>query len=156
MEKLRSLPKADLDDLESLADSVAAGIRPGDVVLLMGALGTGKTTFARALIRALGVAEEVPSPTFTLVQTYDIVRDGTPLTLWHFDFYRLETAGEIFELGLEEALESGVSVIEWPEIAMDLLPAERLEIRFMHGDEPDRRAISVTGSADWAARAAFA
>lgn len=155
MDTLLFRPRADLAEIEALAGKVAAGLRPGDVILLIGELGSGKTTFARALLRALGVVEEVPSPTFTLVQTYDVGGGGDGFTLWHFDLYRLETAAEIEELGFEEALDTGVSLVEWPEIVADLWPEDRLEIRFAHTDAPDKRAVTVTGGADWARRSAF-
>lgn len=108
----------------------AASLRPhlqrGSLILLHGNLGTGKTVFARALIRALtgNAALEVPSPTFTLVQTYD-----TPLgPLWHFDLYRLKDSEEIYELGWEEALSDGLALIEWPERLGPLCPPVRLDI----------------------------
>ena len=109
------------------AAAPAPQLRQGDIILLHGDLGTGKTTFARALIRALtGEATlEVPSPTFTLVQTYD-----TPLgNLWHFDLYRLKNSDEIYEIGWEEALGGGLILVEWPERLRNLLPPARLDIR---------------------------
>ena len=94
-----------------LGAAVAAELKPGDVVCLSGPLGAGKSTLARGLIRSLTTAnEEVPSPTFTLVQFYD---GATPVA--HFDLYRLTSPDEAFELGLDEALEDGAAVIEWPE-----------------------------------------
>jgi tRNA threonylcarbamoyladenosine biosynthesis protein TsaE len=109
------------------AAALAPQLRQGDIILLHGDLGAGKTTFARALIRALTgeAALEVPSPTFTLVQTYD-----TPLgDLWHFDLYRLKNSDEIYEVGWEEALGGGLILLEWPERLGALLPPVRLDIR---------------------------
>ena len=108
-----------------LARVFAEQLAPGDMIGLGGPLGAGKTTFARALIRALGAGEEeVPSPTFTLVQVYDLPR----LTLWHFDLYRLSRPDDVFELGYEDALADAACLVEWPERLGDLLPANRLEV----------------------------
>ncbi|SME94117.1 tRNA threonylcarbamoyladenosine biosynthesis protein TsaE [Tistlia consotensis] len=131
----------------ALAARLAPLLRPGDLVCLEGELGAGKTAFARALINALpGPREEVPSPTFTLVQTYP--RDG--LEVWHFDLYRLERPGEIWELGLEEALVAGASLIEWPSRAGGLLPEERLVLRFAHAGAGRRVTLEPHGA--WAGR----
>ncbi len=126
----------------NFAAGLAGQVKPGDILLLHGTLGSGKTVFARALIRALnGNPEaEVPSPTFTLVQTYD-----TPLgDLWHFDLYRLEKEAEIYELGWEEALSGGIAVVEWPERLGKLLPPSRLDIRLAPvKNKPGSRLIQV-------------
>lgn len=138
-----------------LAARIAGSARRGDVIALAGDLGSGKTTFARAFIAALaafpgaeGSEEEVPSPTFTLVQTY-ARRD---LEVWHFDLYRLERAEEAYELGLEEAFTEGVSLIEWPERLGRLLPADHLEVRLDFAQQPDARRAVLTGHGDWPAR----
>lgn len=98
---------------DALAARLATVVQPGDTLLLSGSLGAGKTHFARALIRAyLGnPAEPVPSPTFTLVQTYE----GGQSTLWHADLYRLSDIAEVYELGLDEAFEEAICLIEWPD-----------------------------------------
>lgn len=104
----------------ALGARIAQGLKPGDTVALSGALGAGKTTLARGILRALGVEERVPSPTFTLVQAYE-----TPaLTLFHFDLYRIETPAELSELGLDDALDEGAALIEWPERGMPAHLAE--------------------------------
>jgi hypothetical protein len=112
-------------------------------VALAGDLGAGKTTLARAILAGLGVAEAVPSPTFTLVQSYGTAR----LPVSHFDLYRLKNARELDELGLEEALEQGAALIEWPERAEDRLPEDRLTVA-LRGEMEDRRA-DLRGPARW-------
>jgi tRNA threonylcarbamoyladenosine biosynthesis protein TsaE len=109
----------------ALGARLAACLRRGDVVTLSGPLGAGKTTLARGLVSALlGPAAETPSPTYTLVQTYD-----TPgFELWHFDLYRLESPEEVYELGFEDALIDGVSLMEWPERLGALAPPDRLDV----------------------------
>ena len=108
-----------------LGAAIARDLRRGDTVCLSGPLGAGKSTLARALIRALTTQdEEVPSPTFTLVQVYD----GPRLRVAHFDLYRLADPDEAYELGLDEALDDGAAVIEWPERLQGRLPADRLDI----------------------------
>ena len=118
----------DLPDAEAtgrLGAAVALALKPGEAVCLQGPLGAGKSTLARALVRALTTPhEDVPSPTFTLVQFYD----GLHFPLAHFDLYRLERPGEAFEIGLDEALEAGAAVIEWPERLGGRLPPDRLDI----------------------------
>ncbi len=137
----------DPDATAALAARVAPLAQIGDVVALHGTLGSGKTTFARAFIAArAGRALEVPSPTFTLVQTYELP-DGA---VWHFDLYRLERADDAVELGIDEAFGAAISLIEWPERLGDLLPADRLDIRLSFA-APGRRAL-LEGSGGWRAR----
>lgn len=125
-----------------LAAQVALTLRSGDVVLLKGDLGAGKSVFARGLIQAICGAETiVPSPTFTLVQTYA----GPDFTLWHFDLYRIEHAHEIYELGIEEALETSVSLIEWPEQGGFAFPKEAYVIEFKYGSSETERILTLYG-----------
>lgn len=132
---------------ESLGATLGRTLSAGDVVALQGPLGAGKSTFARGLIRALtSPEEEVPSPTFTLVQTYDT--DG--VTISHFDLYRLKSADEAEEIGLWEALEGGAALIEWPERLGDVLPADRLTVE-MAFSAVGRRA-TLTGYGSWSTR----
>ncbi len=140
----------DEQGLCALAEMLAPRLRPGDFIALYGELGAGKTTFARALIRALlaNPAEEVPSPTFALVQPYDATR----FSILHFDFYRLNDPAEAGELGLGEALSSGIAIAEWPERLSASLPADRLDIRFADGDEAETRHLTLTGQGNWAGR----
>lgn len=133
-----------------LAARLARAARKGDVIALRGELGSGKTTFARAFIRArLGESTEVPSPTFTLVEIYGGDAD---LPIWHFDLFRLGGADEARELGFEEALADGVSLVEWPERLGALLPAERLELAFAAGPTPQARTVAMTASPAWRRR----
>ena len=105
---------------ERLGATLAERLRVGDVVGLKGELGAGKTTLARAIIRAAAGDREliVPSPTFTLVEVYETPRGS----FWHFDLYRLEAAEQVYELGWEEALAEGIALVEWPERLGKLLP----------------------------------
>ena len=122
----------------AIAQQVATSLEPRDILLLRGDLGVGKSTFARALIKSLcGESTEVPSPTFTLVQTYE----APTFTLWHFDLYRLEAWEDLYELGLEEAFETGVSLIEWPERLGNLSPLRWLEILFEYGIGENERLL---------------
>ena len=147
---------ANPSDTQAFAARLAPLARPGDVIALAGDLGTGKTTFARGFINALFVAhglppEDVPSPTFTLVQEYQL----PDFTLYHIDLYRIEAQSEIFELGLEDAFADGVSLIEWPDRLGSLLPASRLDMDFHQGgpgEDQDRRLVGLTAFGDWKGR----
>lgn len=126
----------------AIARSLAGPARPGDVFTLTGALGTGKTVFARAFIRARGGAsEEVPSPTFTLVQVYELPGG----TVYHFDLFRIADAAEVFELGMEEAFAGGISLIEWPHGLDGVLPADRVDVALCFARTPEARRVRLTG-----------
>jgi tRNA threonylcarbamoyladenosine biosynthesis protein TsaE len=131
----------------AFAAAIARRARAGDVIALKGDLGTGKTTFARAFIRARGGGEEVPSPTFTLVQLYELEP-----AVWHFDLYRLERPEEAWELGIEDAFVGGISLIEWPERLGSLLPERRLEIALDFAERPQARRAVLAAGAEWRAR----
>jgi tRNA threonylcarbamoyladenosine biosynthesis protein TsaE len=122
----------DEDATLSLGRAVARILMPGDFLALHGELGAGKTTLTRGIIRALlGGDEEVPSPTYTLVQMYE----GPVFPLWHFDLYRLEDPEGVEELGWDDTVE-GVALVEWPERAGRHLPGARLDILLeIHGDQ---------------------
>jgi tRNA threonylcarbamoyladenosine biosynthesis protein TsaE len=130
-----------------LGVAIARQLRTGEAVCLSGPLGAGKSTLARALIRALTTPDEdVPSPTFTLAQFYQ----GADLKVAHFDLYRLSSPDEAYEIGLDEALEDGAAVIEWPERLAGRLPTDRLDVEIaLDGD--GRRAQLVAHGA-WEGR----
>ena len=134
----------------ALAHDLALVLKEGDVLALDGDLGLGKSTLARALLRARADDPylEVPSPTFTLVQDYQI----DDLSISHFDLYRISDFEELYEIGLEESWQDGCALIEWPDRAEDLLPAETLWLHFEQGDNPDARRLTLSGSVTWADR----
>lgn len=139
---LAALGGADETLTATLARVLGAVLRPGDTLLLEGAVGAGKTHFARALIRSRqgDAAEDVPSPTFTLVQTY---RDAAGVEIWHADLYRLTDPSELVELGLDEAMEQAVTLIEWPDRLGAPLPGA-LTVALTPAGE-DRRQIVLSG-----------
>ena len=138
----KELPLPDLDATARLGARIAGGLKAGDAVALWGDLGAGKTTLARAILRALGVTDDVPSPTFTLVQNY-----ATEPRIAHFDLYRLKSAREMEELGFEDALAEGAVLVEWPERAPEALPPEALHVRLKQ--ENGARSARLTGPARW-------
>ncbi len=132
-----SMSLADETATAELGATLAARLHPGDIVGLQGELGSGKTTLARAILRAAAGDPDliVPSPTFTLVEVYETPRG----TFWHFDLYRLETPEQVFELGWEEALAEGIVLIEWPQRLGELLPKHLSVTLEVDGD--GRRAL---------------
>jgi tRNA threonylcarbamoyl adenosine modification protein YjeE len=135
-------------ETEALGRRIAARLKGGDTITLAGVLGAGKTVLARAIIRHFLPGEEVPSPTFTLVQTYDAPR----FPIWHVDLYRVKALSEVRELGLDDVAERGVLLIEWPDRMAALLPADRLDIVFEGGDKGDVRSVKIIARGDWAVR----
>jgi tRNA threonylcarbamoyladenosine biosynthesis protein TsaE len=143
----RSIALSDESATERLGAGLAHALRRGDAVCLYGPLGAGKTTLARGLIRALTTPDqEAPSPTFTLVQFYD----GPRFPLAHFDLYRLTRPEEAYEIGLDEALEDGAVLIEWPQRLDGRLPTDRLDIE-LEPDGAGRRA-RLTAHGAWEGR----
>jgi tRNA threonylcarbamoyladenosine biosynthesis protein TsaE len=147
---LRSLRIKDEEDMRVLAVRLAQILKMGDVLALRGDLGAGKTSFTRSLVNALAPApEEVPSPTFTLLQIYDKQQPA----IWHFDLYRIEDERDILELGWEDAVRFGVVVVEWPERLGGFLPKDRLEIDIQFvPDSENERDVTFTPHGRWRTR----
>lgn len=135
------------DDTARLGQWLAPKLVPGDCLLLNGPIGAGKSHFARALILArLGRREDVPSPTFTLVQTYQ-----ADVEIWHADLYRLTHPDEVLELGLDAAFDTAISIIEWPDRLGKSCPADAIRLGFEHMGDARLVRIDLGGRADLAA-----
>lgn len=153
------------EQTRSLARAIATVLRPGDVVLLAGDLGAGKTTFVQGLGHGLGVGEPVTSPTFTLVRAYPCAPgaprvgdarygDGTVRTLLHADLYRLDRLQEVVDLGLGEMVEDGAAaVVEWGDVAAPVLGGDALIVRLVADDGDEARSVTLVLQGAWAARA---
>jgi len=140
-----------VDDTRALASEVAGFVREGDLIVLAGDLGAGKTAFTQGLATGLGVADAVTSPAFVLVRSY---AGRVPLT--HIDVYRLDHLQEVFDLGIAEIVDGGgVTVVEWGDVVTPALPADFLEVRLDHGDADDERSLVFdTVGPSWAPRMA--
>ncbi len=127
-------------ETRELGARLARCLRRGDVIALLGNLGAGKSELTRGIARGLGIEGPVPSPTFTILQVYDEAR----IPLYHFDFYRLSSSDELYEMGLDEWIGgNGIAVIEWPSNCPDVLPPCHLEIR-LNAREEEERLIEIT------------
>ncbi len=140
------------DETQALALALKDGLAAGDVVLLSGPIGAGKSHFARALIRAFlsdhGLDEDIPSPTYTLVQVYQ----AGELEIWHSDLYRLTSVDEVFELGLIDAFQSALCLVEWPDRLAEDTPANALSLNFGISSELGERQLVISASSprwDW-------
>lgn len=148
---LTEIALPDERDTIALGRALAEIARAGDVIALNGPLGAGKTTLARGFITALtSVEEDVVSPTFTLVQVYD----AQIAPIWHFDLYRLTQVQDVLELGWDEALSGGISVVEWPERLGALLPRNRLDVVLSTHTGTNERRAALHGGAQWKDRIA--
>lgn len=144
----------DSTETEQFARILARYLRVGDVVLLKGSLGAGKTACARAIIHALSNhTPDVTSPTFTIMQSYDVMVENCPITCWHIDLYRLESPEELIELGIDEILLSGLLLIEWPERLADSLPLDYMLCDFAYSSENEGRIVTLTFEGATKARA---
>lgn len=149
MSSTLAVVSASADDTIAFAGALAPVLRPGDVVVLAGGLGSGKTTFARGVGSALGVTEPVVSPTFTIVREYE-----ARVPLVHIDVYRLDTVQELHDLGLEELIdERAVTLVEWGDVIAAHLPGDRLDVRLEAGPGDDDRMITLAlNGPSWRAR----
>ncbi|MDX5383856.1 MAG: tRNA (adenosine(37)-N6)-threonylcarbamoyltransferase complex ATPase subunit type 1 TsaE [Rhodobacterales bacterium] len=134
----------------AFAERLGARLEPGDVLLLEGSIGAGKTHFARSLIQSrMAYPEDVPSPTFTLVQIYET----DTCEIWHADLYRLSTPDEVVELGLTEAFDTAICLVEWPDRLGALTPTNALRLAFAQGKDEDEREVTLTWTCrKWATR----
>lgn len=145
---LLDVPLSQEADTLTFARALGKLLQPGDVVCLWGDLGAGKSTLARALIQGrMGDDTDAPSPTFTLVQTYE----APDYDIWHFDLYRLEDPSEVLELGIEDAFAEAVSLIEWPDRLGPYMPLERIDVVITHG-ENDGRDLALYAPPAWEER----
>ncbi|MEE9272032.1 MAG: tRNA (adenosine(37)-N6)-threonylcarbamoyltransferase complex ATPase subunit type 1 TsaE [Robiginitomaculum sp.] len=140
---LKTINLADAQATQALGARLANTLKPGDILALRGDLGAGKTTLARGFINKFMGDINVPSPTYTLLQTYN----SPQFDIWHFDLYRLEDEADIWELDIEKALEDGVCLIEWPERIENLLSGNELcvNIRFLN----QGRCVNISGNHMW-------
>lgn len=145
-----------LDDIAAsrrLAGQFSTLLNVGDIITFEGNLGAGKTEFCRAIIHALGFNEDVPSPTFSLLQTYEPPLDDEEApAVWHLDLYRLERPEDVFELGVEDGFDTAITMIEWPDRMGRYLPDEHLKVSLSMTKKEGARKISFSGSEYWAAR----
>lgn len=136
----------DIEAFKKIATSISYQLKVGDIVCLHGNLGAGKTQFAKSLISNITnfKEENVQSPTFNIVQTYKLKNDEGEI--WHFDLYRLKDPEELIEIGLEEALDRAISIIEWPEIASEYLPEDKIDVIIEFSKEKNKRNIEIKSS----------
>ena len=135
-------------ETRALGEKIASLVRPGDVILLIGELGTGKTVLAKGIAQGLGIKEKVLSPTFTILKEY-----AGKIPLYHLDAYRLDGPRDLQDLGLEEYLEGGVLLVEWGDRVCRYFTADYLEIRIdWGGPESARRIALVSESETWRRR----
>ena len=145
MGEKRVIQIQNLKETEALAKKIASLCKAGDVIFLEGTLGAGKTTFSQFFIKHLTGEKDIVSPTFNLVKVYD----NNNLPIYHFDLYRLNNQDELYEIGIEDALEYGVSLIEWPDLARDFVENNYLDIKISHGTNENERVFEIETFGDW-------
>ena len=130
-----------IEDTNKLGEELAKSARPGDVIALTGDLGAGKTTLTKAVAKALGISENITSPTFTIVCEYDSGR----MPLFHFDVYRVHDTDELFEIGFSDYLhKKGLCIIEWADLLEDgLLPENTIRINISYGNSDEERMVTI-------------
>lgn len=139
-----------VETTRAIAAALAGLTADGDLIALVGGLGAGKTAFAQGFAAALGVTDRVTSPTFTLANRYE-----GRLVVNHLDVYRMEGAADSRDLGIDELLEDGATIIEWADVILDALPSDRLDIRLAFGDGDDDRLLELSVHGDtWSSRRA--
>ena len=140
----------DLKASRAFAEKLATYLKTGDIVTFEGTLGAGKTEFCRALIHSIGYNEDVPSPTFSLLQTYEPALDDyeTP-AVWHLDLYRLENSEDVLELGIEDGFETAITLIEWPDKMGSYLPEEHLKVTLFMAEHEGARHIELSCTDYW-------
>ena len=150
MQPSLSIAAPSLSATHDIAAAVAELSRRGDIIVLAGEMGAGKTAFAQGFAAGLGVTEQVTSPTFTIARPYE-----GRMTMHHLDVYRLDHLQEAVDLGLAElADDEAVVLVEWGEVVLPALPGDRLDIRLVHGDDDDVRSVEVQPvGPTWAVRA---
>lgn len=134
-------------DLDALGEAIAGMLRIGDAIGLNGTLGAGKTSLARAIIRALGFRWDIPSPSFAIIQTYEV--PATRLPLWHIDLYRIDHHEEVAELGLEEGRQMAALLVEWPD---RIVPPWPDMVQLKIAGEGERRTLTADVPPAWAGR----
>ncbi len=144
---VRQVTTASEGETRALGLKIASLLHPGDIILLIGELGTGKTVMAKGVARGLGVKENILSPTFTLLKEYE-----GKVPLYHLDAYRLHGAGDLYELGLEEYLEEGVLLVEWGDRVYEFFKEEFLEVRMDFAGDESRSIRIIAAGSDWGRR----
>lgn len=143
MNKVEKIIIRDEQEARTFGRGLAKKLKPGDVIALIGDLGTGKTTLTKAIAQGLGITEMITSPTFTIVQEYSSGR----LPLYHFDVYRIKDLEEMYELGYEEYFfGQGVCVVEWADQIEELIPEDSIVIRIEYGENEEERVYNINGA----------